>query len=186
MIPPAPPGAGPSGPGPAFHTGYSMASRSTTEMEYDGTSTIGESVGTSIAVENGYSDHVDRRRVISEDDFHSETFSDDTENYVSKANTDDYEMGSDNGGNISDDSETYVGKGNAKAAINDDLRQLSIQTNPEDPEAEVEADDDDDVGAFDDDDEEAFEDDMDAFDDEEEAFDFGDEDGESDDETVTV
>ena len=90
MAPPAPAGAGPAGPGPSFHTGYSMNSRASTEVEYDGISTIGESINTSVAVENGYSDHFDRRRVIAEsdDDFHSETFSNDTERYDGKGEND--------------------------------------------------------------------------------------------------
>jgi len=52
---------GPNGPGPAYHTGFSMASRASTEVGYDGESTV----DTSVAVENGYSDHFDRRRVMA-------------------------------------------------------------------------------------------------------------------------
>lgn len=171
MIPPAPAGAGPSGPGPSFHTGYSMASRSSTEMDFDGTSTVGESANTSVAVQNGYSDHFDRRRVMSEDDFRSEAFSDDTEDYVGKGKEYDYDMECDIGGNVSDDSETYVGKGKGKAAIHDSVPQSSTQIDSEDPEAEAEG-----------------EDDLDAFDDEEEAFDYGgeDEDEEMEDVSMTV
>ncbi|KAG0652826.1 hypothetical protein D0Z07_0623 [Hyphodiscus hymeniophilus] len=106
MVPPAPPGTGAAGPGPSFHTGFSLHSRASTEMDFDGSSTIGGSINTSIAVDNGLSDHVDRRRIIveSESDFHSETFSDDTEKYD---------------GMVEDDAETSIGKGKGKAVNND-------------------------------------------------------------------
>jgi len=73
-IPPAPAGAGPSGPGPSFHTGYSVNSRASTEVDFDGCSSVfvTGSVNTSLAVENGYIDHLDRRIVRSEDGFNSE------------------------------------------------------------------------------------------------------------------
>lgn len=79
MVPPAPPGAGPSGPGPAYHTGYSMASQESTELDFGGTSLTG--VDTSVAVEDGHASHIDRRQVVSESDFQSETFTDTTEQY---------------------------------------------------------------------------------------------------------
>jgi hypothetical protein len=42
------------------------------------------SFNTSVAVEDGFSDHIDRRRVVADDDFHSETFSEDSEVYDRK------------------------------------------------------------------------------------------------------
>jgi hypothetical protein len=39
---------------------------------------------TSVAVEDGFSDHIDRRLVVADDDFHSETFSEDSEVYDRK------------------------------------------------------------------------------------------------------
>lgn len=70
---------GPSGPGPSYHTGSTVNSRASTEVEWDGNS----SVDTSIAVENGYSDHIDRRVVASDDGFggSSIAFSVDSEDY---------------------------------------------------------------------------------------------------------
>ena len=157
FAPPAPVGAGPSGPGPSFHTGYSIGSRASTEIYYDGTSTVGGSVDTSVAVDNGFSDHIDRRKVLaeSESDFHSEAFSDDTEKYD---------------GNLKDGCEV-VGKGKAKAAdidVNshattfDDTATHAITDDAEDAAAEkVEYSDDE------------FE--WDLEDDEDEPFDFGEE-----------
>ena len=88
MIPPAPAGVGPSGPGPAFHTAFSMPSHEgSIEADFqDGLGTIYESVETSVVVDDGYSDHFHRHHVISEDegDFRSETWSEDTEEYVGK------------------------------------------------------------------------------------------------------
>lgn len=156
-VPPAPPGAGPNGPGPAFHTGYSMPSRSGTEMDFDDTSTIGDSIDTSIAVENGYSDHLDRRQVVSEDDFRSEAFSDDTEDYVSNIGKGNYTKYADLlDGEVSDDSEVYVGKGKGKAGAHDGA-QVSADTEGTDDSADDEGDDEWDGG------------------DDEEAFDYGDE-----------
>lgn len=119
MVPPAPAGAGPSGPGPAFHTGYSMASRDGTEMSFDGASTIG--VDTSVAVEDGYSDHIDRRRVMSENesDFHSEAFSDDMEDYVGERENGGIALGG------FDDLYAYVGKGKGKEVTRDNITGFS-------------------------------------------------------------
>jgi hypothetical protein len=75
--------AGPNGPGPSFHTGWSTNSAATTEVNFDGSSR-GASVNTSIGVENGFIDHLDRRHIQSDDDIHSEGFSDDSEVYVGK------------------------------------------------------------------------------------------------------
>ncbi|KUJ06396.1 uncharacterized protein LY89DRAFT_726581 [Mollisia scopiformis] len=64
---------GPSGPGPAFHTGSTMGSRASSladwdALSYDGTEMAG--VDSSLGVEDGYSeDHIDRRDVKSEEDF---------------------------------------------------------------------------------------------------------------------
>jgi hypothetical protein len=71
---------GPSGPGPSYHTGSTVNSRASTEVDWDGRS----EVDTSVLVENGYSDHIDRRIVLSDDGFgdgSSIAFSDDTEDY---------------------------------------------------------------------------------------------------------
>lgn len=73
--------AGPNGPGPSFHTGFSNPSAASSEFD-----TISEraSFNTSMAVDDGFSDHIDRRIVIADDDFHSETFSEDSEVYDRK------------------------------------------------------------------------------------------------------
>ncbi|KAG9240902.1 hypothetical protein BJ878DRAFT_545777 [Calycina marina] len=81
-VPPA--SMGPTGPGPVYHTGFSVISASSQadyEMDWHGSS-----VDTSIAVENGYSDHIDRRAVHSDDGFRTSTagsvaFSYDSEDY---------------------------------------------------------------------------------------------------------
>ena len=87
IIPPAATGAGPSGPGPAYHTGFTINSATSTEADFDDESTIAgteKTFNTSVAVENGYSEHIDRRLVMSDDGFYSETFSDDNEDYAWK------------------------------------------------------------------------------------------------------
>jgi hypothetical protein len=82
--------AGPSGPGPEFHTGYSAAGSvvSGSELSDDDYETVSLRAGlslanTSIAVEDGYSDNIGDRRhvVVDNDDIHSETFSEDTSLY---------------------------------------------------------------------------------------------------------
>jgi len=78
-LPPA--NMGPIGPGPSYHTGFSVNSRASTEMDWESSS-----VDTSIAVENGFSDHIDRREIQSDDGFRSSTtgsvaFSYDSEDY---------------------------------------------------------------------------------------------------------
>jgi hypothetical protein len=70
-IPPAE--KGPIGPGPAFHTG-STANSMASEFEFDGggsalDSNTMEGIETSLGVEDGFSDHLDRRVVYSEADF---------------------------------------------------------------------------------------------------------------------
>ncbi|KAH6696689.1 hypothetical protein BKA61DRAFT_583617 [Leptodontidium sp. MPI-SDFR-AT-0119] len=76
-IPPAERG-GAMGPGPAYHTGSTANSRASTEIDFDGRSSVFgsmvgsemEGVNTSVGVEDGWSvDHVDRRRVVSESEF---------------------------------------------------------------------------------------------------------------------
>ncbi|KAH7355434.1 hypothetical protein BKA65DRAFT_582370 [Rhexocercosporidium sp. MPI-PUGE-AT-0058] len=76
-IPPAERG-GAMGPGPAYHTGSTANSRASTEIDFDGRSSVFgsmvgsemEGVNTSVGVEDGWSvDHVDRRRVFSESEF---------------------------------------------------------------------------------------------------------------------
>ncbi|PVH77237.1 hypothetical protein DL98DRAFT_274703 [Cadophora sp. DSE1049] len=78
-IPPAERG-GAMGPGPAYHTGSTVNSRASTEIDFDGRSSVfgsavdsdmsGVGVNTSVGVEDGWSvDHVDRRRVFSESEF---------------------------------------------------------------------------------------------------------------------
>jgi hypothetical protein len=71
-IPPAE--KGPVGPGPAFHTGSTTNSMVDSDFDFDGrSSTFGsatmEGIQTSLGVEDGFSDHLDRRVVYSEDDF---------------------------------------------------------------------------------------------------------------------
>lgn len=63
---------GPIGPGPGFHTGSTANSVAFSDFEHVGSSAYSstmEGYQTSVAVEDGFSDHVDRRHVISEDDF---------------------------------------------------------------------------------------------------------------------
>lgn len=73
--------AGPNGPGPSYHTGFSSASAASSEFD---TMSDRTAFNTSVAVEDGYSDHIDRRFVVADDDFHSETFSEDSEVYDRK------------------------------------------------------------------------------------------------------
>jgi hypothetical protein len=70
--------AGPNGPGPSYHTGFSSASAASSEFD---TMSDRTAFNTSVAVEDGFSDHMDRRIVVADDDFHSETFSEDSEVY---------------------------------------------------------------------------------------------------------
>ena len=70
---------GPSGPGPSYHTGSTVGSRASSVVDWGMTE-----AATSVGVENGESDHIDRRKVVSEDGFgdaSSITFSDDTVDY---------------------------------------------------------------------------------------------------------
>lgn len=73
--------AGPNGPGPSFHTGFSSASAASSEFD---TMSDRTAFNTSVAVEDGFSDHIDRRLIVADDDFHSETFSEDSEIYDRK------------------------------------------------------------------------------------------------------
>lgn len=63
---------GPAGPGPGFHTGSTLNSvASGSEIDFDGRDSVFgdsetmEGVNSSLAVDNGFSDHLDRRAVIS-------------------------------------------------------------------------------------------------------------------------
>jgi hypothetical protein len=74
MIPPA--NKGPIGPGPSYHTGSTLNSTASSEMDFDGDTGSWTSGGldteylhTSLAVGDGHSDHIDRRYVASEEDF---------------------------------------------------------------------------------------------------------------------
>lgn len=75
MIPPA--NKGPIGPGPSYHTGSTLNSAASSEMDFDGGDTGSWTSGgldteylhTSLAVGDGHSDHIDRRYVASEEDF---------------------------------------------------------------------------------------------------------------------
>jgi hypothetical protein len=74
MIPPA--NKGPIGPGPSYHTGSTLNSVASSEMDFDGDTGSWTSGGldteylhTSLAVGDGHSDHIDRRYVASEEDF---------------------------------------------------------------------------------------------------------------------
>ncbi len=73
--------AGPNGPGPSFHTGFSNPSAASSEFD---AMSDRSAFNTSVAVEDGFSDHIDRRLVVADDDFHSETFSEDSEIYDGK------------------------------------------------------------------------------------------------------
>ena len=72
-IPPAM--KGPIGPGPSFHTGSTANSLAGSELDFeDGRSSVFgshtmEGVQTSLGVEDGFTDHLDRRIVYSEEDF---------------------------------------------------------------------------------------------------------------------
>jgi hypothetical protein len=71
-IPPAE--KGPIGPGPSFHTGSTANSMASSEFEFEtcssafGSHTM-EGIQTSLGVEDGHSDNLDRRVVYSEEDF---------------------------------------------------------------------------------------------------------------------
>ena len=84
-VPLPPAEMGPNGPGPAYHTGYSVMSTASTERDWDGISES-STVDTSVAVENGFSDHIDRHAVKSNESFggSSIVFTDDTEDYGDK------------------------------------------------------------------------------------------------------
>lgn len=81
FVPDVPPAThGPNGPGPSYHTGSTVNSRASTEVGWDSHS----SIDISVAVENGYSDQLDRRIVSSEDGrlgSSSVAFSSDSEDY---------------------------------------------------------------------------------------------------------
>jgi hypothetical protein len=191
MIPPAATGTGPSGPGPAFHTGYTVNSAASTELDFSDSSTVvytERTFNTSVAVENGYSDYIDRRVVMSDDGFRSETFSEDNDNYLNKGKGKeiDVKMTGNSTPVVSDDELIYVGKGKGKGKGKVDS-QLSSNSTP------MNFNDDDQIyvgkgkskavdvimsGALtpkDVDEEEDF-----NFSDEEEDFDFGDDDAEED------
>jgi hypothetical protein len=67
-IPPAEYGVAPNGPGPAYHTGLSVFSQTSSVVDVDDDDQMTEvgTVNTSVAVENGYSSHVDRRVIMSD------------------------------------------------------------------------------------------------------------------------
>jgi hypothetical protein len=72
MIPPA--YKGPIGPGPSYHTGSTQNSAASSEMDFErGSWTFSELdtgyLHTSLAVGDGHSDYIDRRYVVSEEDF---------------------------------------------------------------------------------------------------------------------
>jgi hypothetical protein len=71
-IPPAE--KGPIGPGPSFHTGSTANSMADSELDFDAASSVFgsntmEGIQTSLGVEDGFTDHLDRRVVYSEEDF---------------------------------------------------------------------------------------------------------------------
>lgn len=121
-IPPAEYGVAPNGPGPAYHTGLSVLSQTSSIVdvgEDDQMTEVG-TVNTSIAVENGYSSHVDRRVIMS--DFGSITSFVDVQE--SEGNNKSKEVGhdavQDYGGftmseNGLDDIHDYFGKGKDKS-----------------------------------------------------------------------
>lgn len=57
--------AGPNGPGPSYHTGLSLGSTSREGSVAESSGRDGESVNTSLGVEDGFTDSLDRRRVYS-------------------------------------------------------------------------------------------------------------------------
>jgi hypothetical protein len=67
-IPPAEFGVAPNGPGPAYHTGLSVFSQTSSIVDIDEDDQMTEvgTVNTSIAVQNGFSSHVDRRIIMSD------------------------------------------------------------------------------------------------------------------------
>jgi hypothetical protein len=69
--------AGPIGPGPAYHTGFSSASNANSSIDFDGESdAFGDAsttVGWSHAVDNGEDDHLDRRAIYSEEEFNAQS-----------------------------------------------------------------------------------------------------------------
>jgi hypothetical protein len=85
-IPPAAFGVAPNGPGPAYHTGLSVFSQSSSIVDVGEDEDMTEvgTINTSVAVENGFLDHLDRRVVIS--DFGSIDSFDAPNGYEAKAN----------------------------------------------------------------------------------------------------
>jgi hypothetical protein len=61
--------AGPNGPGPSFHTGFSNTSSRNSEWDEEIMSRVTSINNTSVGVEDGHSSTFDRRRVISDDGF---------------------------------------------------------------------------------------------------------------------
>lgn len=95
-IPPAVFGAAPNGPGPAYHTGLSVFSQSSSIVDVDEDDQMTEvgTVNTSLAVDNGLDGHVDRRVVMS--DFGSITTSDDAHGDEGDGEMIDYDDDGDN------------------------------------------------------------------------------------------
>jgi hypothetical protein len=161
--------AGPNGPGPSYHTGFSSASAASSEFDAMSDRTA---FNTSVAVEDGFSDHIDRRLVVADDDFHSETFSEDSEVYDKKG------KGVDRGG-------FYTSAPTSEAAFSlADMMSDSVPdiATPDDSNFEMEYEDEDNdadttVGQVDDEEEDEAWDSGDT-----EFFDFGD----SDEEMVNV
>jgi hypothetical protein len=167
--------AGPNGPGPAFHTGLSTTSVAGSEfdmMSERSAMTVSE-VNMSEMVEDGFSDHLDRRLVIADDDFHSETFTE-----VSEAEVVDRKgKGVDRSGFLTDTPAAEIAPGAAgtvSAVLPDQESAGNVDFDMEDEED----DDDTTKGEGDDDGDQTFDSD------EGEAFDFGD--GMSDEEAELI
>jgi hypothetical protein len=108
-IPPAVFGAAPNGPGPAYHTGLSVFSQSSSIVDVDEDDQMTEigTVNTSLAVDNGLEGHVDRRVVMS--DFGSVTTADNAHDDEGDGEMIDYDGDGDNFMFSSDDEDEDFG-----------------------------------------------------------------------------
>lgn len=170
---------GPSGPGPAFHTGLSVSSQNSSRSESSfATASHMGSKGTSEMAIDGYSDALPRNAVVSDDGFHSEGFSDvdsDIWDAIGKGKNPVYAAsaaGTATDSTVDNDTASYDGGSEAGTEVGYDFVSDTdsnagiSKTQAAEPEAEEEEDDFLDV--------------------EDEAFDFGDDDDDDEDMKFTT
>lgn len=113
---------GPSGPGPSYHTGFSIASTASSTVDWDNFSKTASTVGGwSRDVDDGNTDHIDRRRVAdgSEISFGSKAFD---------------ELGVQSTYSFSEidveEAKDYVGKGKGKEVNHGSANSMAIAPQP--------------------------------------------------------